>query len=275
MSDAEKNTERKYPDQWIYAQDIMDAFRDLEEWSRGQMPDFFRSTAIRTAIELSFSPLHYKQVEEEAKAHADRAPTCPTCKTKMRLCVAKTTGNKFWGCSNYPICNFTLDYDKWLETEKSGGNATKAGPSTADHPSSNIPQGKPAQTDPASITEKAEFKTADKFDSDKEPEVKKASNESDKNAFLDSDEPSWAALKAEFPNFPKAVRTNTGYYFECPKCHGPMDDKRYSKKGKQPDFVCQNEKCVSDKKGKNGRAYRTGIWLERAKEEYDHTDDEV
>lgn len=51
-----------------------------------------------------------KELDIEKKIHNDDIPECNECKdgTKMKLQIKKATNESFWGCSNYPMCNFTI-----------------------------------------------------------------------------------------------------------------------------------------------------------------------
>ena len=41
------------------------------------------------------------------------APTCPRCGSVMNHRKNRVSGNSFWGCSNYPACKKTIDYEAW------------------------------------------------------------------------------------------------------------------------------------------------------------------
>lgn len=55
-----------------------------------------------------------------AKMHRERAasqsiPTCKRCGARMVLRTAQKgprAGEKFWGCSNYPVCRFTMELEE-------------------------------------------------------------------------------------------------------------------------------------------------------------------
>ena len=53
-----------------------------------------------------------KELDIEEKMHNDEKPECNECKdgTKMTIRVKQSTNEPFWGCSNYPMCKFTISY---------------------------------------------------------------------------------------------------------------------------------------------------------------------
>src|SRR5262249_8172969 len=53
-------------------------------------------------------PDHQLSLLETATTGDFTTPTCPSCGVKMADRVALMTGRKFWGCTNYPRCRFTL-----------------------------------------------------------------------------------------------------------------------------------------------------------------------
>jgi len=57
---------------------------------------------------------HMRRCREETRAKAVDAPECPSCGKPMRQCTAKTgpkTGQPFWGCSAYPACKGTREFE--------------------------------------------------------------------------------------------------------------------------------------------------------------------
>ena len=301
MTDKDKKTitEEIYPDEWRYMGEIMQAVRDMEAYSMNMLADGeLRAHGIVTAIKLSFSPMHYKRQNDIIKASEKDAPECPQHHIKMTLKLDKMGKPWFWGCPRYPECDITKDYSSTIKGEKENPKDGVGG-KTTDKPSSiQGPQSKaPDKTAPSAKNEtvykppppgpkpveplmpKVEFKSGDKFDPDKERPV--AKNENDGPKMTEDDIVDYTALRAMYPNFPKVLKVNQDFTttFECPKCHGPMADKRYSKKpgSKQPDFVCESASCHGDKKGPRGKYYPTAVWLQEAKDEPDgdprNTDD--
>lgn len=46
--------------------------------------------------------------------------TCPECGESMVSRANKTTGQRFWGCSNFPKCKGTRDTDGESRDERAG-----------------------------------------------------------------------------------------------------------------------------------------------------------
>lgn len=49
--------------------------------------------------------------QEVLELFSDSRKFCPKCEREMILRTARSTGKKFWGCSNYPRCKFILDFE--------------------------------------------------------------------------------------------------------------------------------------------------------------------
>jgi len=47
-------------------------------------------------------------------------PECPECGEPMISRANKTTGQRFWGCSNYPTCKGTRNTDGESRDERDG-----------------------------------------------------------------------------------------------------------------------------------------------------------
>ena len=52
-----------------------------------------------------------KNSPEVMELFSDSRKFCPKCERQMVLRTARSTGNQFWGCANYPRCKFVLNYE--------------------------------------------------------------------------------------------------------------------------------------------------------------------
>lgn len=76
--------------------------------------------AVEIAMKARCTALKYDDLQTQlrpaAERHRERAasasvPLCKRCGARMVLRTAQTgahKGQKFWGCSNYPVCRFTI-----------------------------------------------------------------------------------------------------------------------------------------------------------------------
>lgn len=76
--------------------------------------------AVEIAMKARCTALKYDDLQTQlrpaAERHRERAasasvPVCKRCGARMVLRTAQTgahKGQKFWGCSNYPVCRFTI-----------------------------------------------------------------------------------------------------------------------------------------------------------------------
>jgi ssDNA-binding Zn-finger/Zn-ribbon topoisomerase 1 len=51
--------------------------------------------------------------------------TCPECGELMVSRANKTTGQRFWGCSNYPACKGTRDTDGESAEDRGGSRPSR------------------------------------------------------------------------------------------------------------------------------------------------------
>lgn len=62
---------------------------------------------------------HIAKIKEQySNSDENNAPQCPRCANVMILRTTKSgnnTGNKFWGCSRYPLCKSAIKIDNTLE----------------------------------------------------------------------------------------------------------------------------------------------------------------
>jgi Restriction endonuclease/Topoisomerase DNA binding C4 zinc finger len=49
--------------------------------------------------------------KEISALFSDERKFCPKCEKEMVLRTSRLKGNQFWGCSNYPHCRFTLNFE--------------------------------------------------------------------------------------------------------------------------------------------------------------------
>lgn len=76
--------------------------------------------AVEIAMKARCTALKYDDLQTQlrpaAERHRERAasasvPVCKRCGARMVLRTAQSgvyKGQKFWGCSNYPVCRFTI-----------------------------------------------------------------------------------------------------------------------------------------------------------------------
>ncbi len=58
---------------------------------------------------LEESGLMYSQ--EISELFSDERKFCPKCEREMVLRTSRAKGNQFWGCSSFPRCKFTMNYE--------------------------------------------------------------------------------------------------------------------------------------------------------------------
>jgi ssDNA-binding Zn-finger/Zn-ribbon topoisomerase 1 len=52
-------------------------------------------------------------------------PSCPQCKSEMKLRTNRCTGREFWGCSTYPACRGTRPHKSGTRASGKSGRLTK------------------------------------------------------------------------------------------------------------------------------------------------------
>ena len=66
-------------------------------------------------LELDMRPAAQRHAERAAR---EKIPTCKRCGARMVLRTGQSgprKGQKFWGCSNYPVCRFTIPFQDGTE----------------------------------------------------------------------------------------------------------------------------------------------------------------
>ena len=66
-------------------------------------------------LELGMRPAAQRHAERAAR---EKIPTCKRCGARMVLRTGQSgprKGQKFWGCSNYPVCRFTIPFQDGTE----------------------------------------------------------------------------------------------------------------------------------------------------------------
>lgn len=75
-----------------------------------------RCTALRyDALELDRRPAAQRHRE---RAASETIPVCKRCGAQMVLRTGQSgarKGQKYWGCSNYPVCRFTVHFEGGAE----------------------------------------------------------------------------------------------------------------------------------------------------------------
>ena len=78
--------------------------------------------AVEIARRVHCTAIRYAELNTDAqsasarmirRASQERIPRCARCGAQMVLRTAQKgahKGQRFWGCSNYPVCRFTMEY---------------------------------------------------------------------------------------------------------------------------------------------------------------------
>ena len=78
--------------------------------------------AVEIARRMHCTAIRYAELNTDAqsasarmirRASQERIPRCARCGAQMVLRTAQKgarKGQRFWGCSNYPVCRFTMEY---------------------------------------------------------------------------------------------------------------------------------------------------------------------
>lgn len=86
-----------------------------------QLARLYDMLAVEIAMKARCTALRYDQLRAEGaaqtaaerhvlRASAHEVPSCARCGARMVLRTGQTgarKGQKFWGCSNYPVCRYT------------------------------------------------------------------------------------------------------------------------------------------------------------------------
>ena len=88
----------------------------------GQLRQMYDLLAVEIARRVHCTAIRYAELNTDAqsasarmirRASQERIPRCARCGAQMVLRTAQKgarKGQRFWGCSNYPVCRFTMEY---------------------------------------------------------------------------------------------------------------------------------------------------------------------
>ena len=94
-------------------------------YGRAELRRLYDMLAVEIAMKARCTAIRYEALQLEpagetaAERHIRRAathevPVCARCGGRMVLRTGQTgarKGKKFWGCSNYPACRYTKDFE--------------------------------------------------------------------------------------------------------------------------------------------------------------------
>ena len=94
-------------------------------YGRAELRRLYDMLAVEIAMKARCTAIRYEALQLEpagetaAERHIRRAathevPVCARCGGRMVLRTGQTgarKGQKFWGCSNYPACRYTKDFE--------------------------------------------------------------------------------------------------------------------------------------------------------------------
>lgn len=88
----------------------------------GQLRQMYDLLAVEIARRAHCTAIRYAELNTDAqrssarmirRASQEKIPCCARCGAQMVLRTAQKgprKGQRFWGCSNYPVCRFTMEY---------------------------------------------------------------------------------------------------------------------------------------------------------------------
>ena len=82
---------------------------------QAELRRLYDALAIEIAQKAHCTALRFDTPERAAK---EKIPTCKRCGARMVLRTGQSgprKGQKFWGCSNYPVCRFTIPFQDGTE----------------------------------------------------------------------------------------------------------------------------------------------------------------
>ena len=100
-------------------------YRQQRLYGRAELRRLYDMLAVEIAMKARCTAIRYEALQLEpagetaAERHIRRAathevPVCARCGGRMVLRTGQTgarKGQKFWGCSNYPACRYTKDFE--------------------------------------------------------------------------------------------------------------------------------------------------------------------